>query len=40
MKQSDVALTVGSILRGTILNDVILIGHCLDQPIQQPIKMT
>ena len=33
-------LTVGSAVRGTILNYVIFIGHYLGQPIQQPIQMT
>ena len=32
-------LTVGSVLRGTILNYVIFTGHYLGQPIQQPIQM-
>ena len=35
-----VALTVGSVLCGTILNCVSFIGHYRGQPIQQPIKMT
>ena len=35
-----VALTVGLLLRRTILNYVIFIGHYRGQPIQQPIKMT
>ena len=34
-----VALTIGPVLRGTILNDVIFIVDYRDQPIQQPIKM-
>ena len=37
--QGAVALTVGSVLRGTILNDVICIGHYRGQRIQQPIEM-
>ena len=37
--QEAVALTVGSVLRGTIVNDVIFIGHRRGQSIhQQPIK--
>ena len=35
-----VALTVGAVLHGTILNYIIFIGHYRGQPIQQPIKMT
>ena len=34
-----VALTVGPVLRVTILNYVICIGHYRVQPIQQPIKL-
>ena len=34
------ALTIGSVLRGTILNYVIFNGHYRGQPIQQPIQMT
>ena len=40
MDQGAVAITVGSVLRGTILNYVICIGHYRGQRIQQPIKMT
>ena len=39
-KQGAVALTIGSVLRGTILNYVIFIGRYRGQQIQQPIKMT
>ena len=35
-----VALTVRSVLRGTILNYAIFIGHYRGQPIQEPIKTT
>ena len=38
--QGAVVLTGGSVLRGTILNYVIFIGHYRGQPIQQAIKMT
>ena len=34
-----VALTVGSVLRGTILNYAIIIGHYRGPTIQQPINM-
>ena len=34
-----VALTVGSIRRGTIVDYIIFIGYYCGQPIQQPIKM-
>ena len=40
INQAAVELAVGSILRGTMLNYVIVIGHYRGQPIQQPIKMT
>ena len=33
-----VALAVGLILLGTMLNYIIFIGHYRGQPIQQPIK--
>ena len=33
-------VTQAAVPRGTILNDVILVGHYPGQPIQQPIKMT
>ena len=33
-------LTVGSVIRGTILNYIIFIGHYRGQPIQQAIKMS
>ena len=38
--QGATALTVGSVLRGTIQNYVIFIGHYRGQPIQQPMKVT
>ena len=38
--QGAAALTVGSVLRGTILNYVISIGHYHGAPIRQPIEMT
>ena len=39
-KMGPAALTVGSVLCGTILNHVSFIGHYRGQLIQQPMKMT
>ena len=36
--QGVIALAVGTVLHGTIVNDVISVGHCHGQPIQQLIK--
>ena len=38
IRQGAVSLTVGSVLRGTIVNDVIFIGQYRGQPIQRPIN--